>query len=101
MAGDPDKDRAEMQAVSPAYLADRIQAPVLMYSGAEDIRVPLEQTQKMRNALESRGKKVRWIVKNEEGHGFGRIENNVDLYTQVLEFLDQTIGPGKPSAPRK
>ena len=97
MAGDPDKDAAEMDAVSPAHLADRVKAPVLMYSGADDIRVPLEQTQKMRGALESRGRKVRWIVKNDEGHGYGRLENNVDLYTQVLEFLDQNIGTGAPN----
>ena len=101
MAGDPDQDAAEMDAVSPAYLADRIKAPVLMYSGADDIRVPLEQTQKMRNALEARGRKVRWIVKNEEGHGYGRLENNVDLYTQVLEFLDQTIGARGAEPPKK
>jgi len=96
LAGDPQSDAAEMDAVSPAYLADRIKAPVLMYSGSDDIRVPLEQTQKMRSALESRGKKVRWIVKSEEGHGYGRLENNVDLYTQVLEFLEQNIGSVPP-----
>ncbi|HEX7441335.1 MAG TPA: prolyl oligopeptidase family serine peptidase, partial [Caldimonas sp.] len=93
MVREPGKDSAELEAASPAFLADRIKAPVLMYCGADDIRVTLEQTQKMRRALESRGKKVWWIVKNEEGHGYGRTENNVDLYTQILEFLAQNIGP--------
>ncbi len=93
-AGDPAKDRAALRAVSPAYLADRIKAPVLMYSGTDDIRVPIEQPQAMRKALEAQGKKVVWIAKKDEGHGFGKLENNVDLYTQILDFLKQHIGDG-------
>lgn len=93
-AGDPDKDRAALRAVSPAYLAEKIKAPVLMYSGTDDIRVPLEQPQAMRKALEAQGRKVVWIAKKDEGHGFGKLENNVDLYTQILDFLNQHIGDG-------
>lgn len=92
--GDPDKDREALRAVSPAYLADRIKAPVLMYSGTDDIRVPIEQPQAMRKALEAQGRKVVWIAKRDEGHGFGKLENNVDLYTQILDFLKQHIGDG-------
>ncbi|MFO1217617.1 MAG: alpha/beta fold hydrolase [Burkholderiaceae bacterium] len=89
--GNP-KDAEAMRAVSPAYLAGRIKAPVFMYSGVDDIRVPIEQPKKMRQALEAQNKPVRWIQKNDEGHGFGKLENNVDLYTQMLEFLKQHIG---------
>lgn len=94
LAGDPKNptDRDAMRAVSPAYLAARIKVPVLMYSGVDDVRVPLEQPQKMRKALEAAGKQVQWIQKNGEGHGFGKLENNVELYTQILQFLDHNIG---------
>lgn len=94
LAGNPASatDAQAMRSVSPAYLADRIKAPVLMYSGVDDIRVPLEQPQKMRKALEALNKPVVWIQKDEEGHGFGKLENNVDLYNQVLTFLDKHIG---------
>ena len=96
LAGNPASaaDAQAMRSVSPAYLADRIKAPVLMYSGVDDIRVPLEQPQKMRKALEALNKPVVWIQKDEEGHGFGKLENNVDLYNQVLTFLDKHIGAG-------
>jgi len=94
MAGDPDKDRDMLHAVSPVYLADRMKAPVLIYAGVDDIRVPLEQMKNMRAALEKEGKKVVWIQKDLEGHGFAKLENNVDLYTQVLKFLDENIGKG-------
>ena len=37
------------------------------------------------------------IVKAEEGHGFGKVENNVDLYNQIFAFLERHIGqPRKP-----
>ena len=79
--------------VSPINLADRIKQPVLVYAGADDIRTPLEQTNAMVRALERAGnppKKV--IVKAGEGHGFGKLENNVELYNEVINFLDTHIG---------
>lgn len=94
MAGDPDKDRDALRAVSPAYLADRIKAAVMMYSGIDDIRVPLEQPQKMRRALQAQGREVVWMAKEREAHGFGTVANNIDLYTQMLKFLDTHIGQG-------
>lgn len=80
--------------LSPVNLADRIKQPVFIYAGAEDIRTPLEQTTAMVRALERAGnppKKV--LIKAEEGHGFGKVENNVDLFQEMLKFLDATIGP--------
>jgi dipeptidyl aminopeptidase/acylaminoacyl peptidase len=80
--------------VSPIHWASRIKQPLLVYAGAADIRTPLEQTSAMVSALERAGnrpKKV--IIKAGEGHGFGKVENNVELYNEILEFLDATIGP--------
>lgn len=85
--------------IKPVTLASRIKQPVMFYAGADDIRTPREQTDNMVRALERAGntpKKV--IVKAEEGHGYGRVENNVDLYKHILEFLDTTIGSKAPSA---
>jgi dipeptidyl aminopeptidase/acylaminoacyl peptidase len=85
--------------VSPINLADRIKQPILIYAGADDIRTPLEQTSAMVSALERSGnppKKV--IIKPEEGHGYGKVENNVELYKEILNFLDTTIGPKSAAA---
>ena len=81
---------------SPVNMADRIKAPVFMYAGADDIRTPLEQTNAMARALSRAGNPPKTVmIKKEEGHGFGRLENNVDLYTEMLKFLEQSIGPGR------
>ena len=80
--------------VSPAFLADRIKQPVLIYAGGEDVRTPIEQTGKMIRALERAGNPPKAvIIKPEESHGFAKLENSVDLYKQILEFLDTHIGP--------
>jgi dipeptidyl aminopeptidase/acylaminoacyl peptidase len=60
----------------------------------DDIRTPLEQTRAMQRALERAGNAPRaMVVKAEEGHGFGKLENNVDLYNTMFKFLDEQIGP--------
>lgn len=88
-------------ATSPARLADRVKGPVLMYAGAADARTPIEQTRAMRSALERAGNPpAKVIVKGDEGHGFGKLQNNAELYTAIFEFLDATIGPKAPRAAR-
>ncbi len=80
--------------VSPANLADKIKQPVLIYAGGDDVRTPIEQARKMVRALERAGNPPKaFIVKNGEGHGYGKTENNVDLYNQIFDFLDKSIGP--------
>jgi dipeptidyl aminopeptidase/acylaminoacyl peptidase len=80
--------------VSPVKLAERIKQPVMFYAGADDRRTPLEQTRAMVRALERAGNPPKAvIIKAEEGHGYGKLENQVDLYTQVFRFLDESIGP--------
>jgi dipeptidyl aminopeptidase/acylaminoacyl peptidase len=82
--------------ISPVNLADKIKQPVMIYHGADDIRVPIAQGNVMIRALERTGNPPKVVVvKSEEGHGFGRVENNVELYTRMIDFLDVSIGPKK------
>ncbi len=87
--------RIPFREVSPAYQGDRIKAPVFIYAGSDDIRTPLEQTNAMVRALERGGNPPKVLmIKKEEGHGFGKLDNQIDLYTQMLKFIEQSIGPG-------
>jgi dipeptidyl aminopeptidase/acylaminoacyl peptidase len=79
--------------MSPVNNADKIKGAVFLYAGQDDIRVPIDQINRMDKALKAAGNPAKaYVVKQKEGHGFGRLENNVDLYTQVLKFLDEQIG---------
>lgn len=79
--------------VSPLYQASKIKGAVFLYAGEDDLRVPIDQINRMDKALKAAGNPAKaYVVKKEEGHGFGKTENNVDLYTQVLKFLEEQIG---------
>jgi len=82
--------------IAPVNLADKIKQPIMFYAGTDDIRTPLEQTSKMIRALERAGNAPKTVViKAEEGHGFGKLENNIELYTKMVDFLDTYIGKRK------
>ena len=93
MVGDPDTDRAMLIARSPARNAEKITAPVLMFYGGEDRRVPLEHGQRMLDAMKRAGKGnlVHMEVFPEEGHGFGKLENRVKTYTMIEAFLKESL----------
>lgn len=91
MVGDPDRDKAQLRATSPAQNADKIKAPVFLAYGAEDRRVPIIHGERMRDALEKLGKPVEWMVKTEEGHGFTKLENRVEFYTRLEAFMRRAL----------
>jgi len=101
LIGETEAGWARAQEVSPARHAERIKAPLFIYAGSEDWRTPIEQTNLMVDALKKAGRPPEVLmIKTGEGHGYGKTENQVDLYEQMLKFLDRHIGPGSlPSVP--
>jgi dipeptidyl aminopeptidase/acylaminoacyl peptidase len=91
MVGDPERDKAQLRATSPAQNADKIKGPVFMAYGGEDRRVPLIHGERMRDALERLGKPVEWMVKTDEGHGYAKLENRVEFYTRMEAFLRKSL----------
>jgi dipeptidyl aminopeptidase/acylaminoacyl peptidase len=89
------KDWSKAHAVSPAKHAQNLEGALFMYAGREDLITPMEQTQAMVRALKRAGKAPEvLLVKDDEGHGYGKVANRVDLYEKMLAFLDKHIGPG-------
>jgi dipeptidyl aminopeptidase/acylaminoacyl peptidase len=87
-----DKSPGIAKEVSPVYRADRIKASLLFYAGAADVRTPIEQTNRMVSALQRAGQAPEVIIKADEGHGFGKLQNRVELWERMLLFLDKNIG---------
>ena len=91
--GTEDLSSQLVKDISPVYNADKIKGAVFLYAGEDDLRVPIRQITRMNDALEKAGNPSKaYVVKKEEGHGFGKLENNLDLYNQVLKFLEEQIG---------
>ncbi len=85
--GDPDKDREMLEAVSPVNHVDKIRAPIFIVHGRRDPRVVMEHADRLRKQMEKLDKPYEWLVKNNEGHGFRKEENRIELYTQMEKFF--------------
>jgi dipeptidyl aminopeptidase/acylaminoacyl peptidase len=91
LVGDPERDRAALEAVSPARLAAKMRGAVLMAYGGADRRVPIVHGTLMKSALDAAGKKYEWLVMEGEGHGFRRPENQARFYEAVERFFAENL----------
>jgi len=92
MIGDPVKDQALLKAISPAFHADKIKAPLLVAQGTNDPRVKKAESDQIVKALENSNVEVQYLVKNNEGHGFANEENRFDFYRAMEIFLGKHLG---------
>ena len=92
--GDPDdpKQLADLEARSPINRVDQIRAPLLVIQGANDPRVTKQESDQIVDALRERGVPVEYMVKDDEGHGFVKPENRMDMYRLVERFLADHLG---------
>jgi dipeptidyl aminopeptidase/acylaminoacyl peptidase len=91
--GDAQHDAAMIAANSPVNLAARIQAPLLLAHGEEDLRVPITHAQRMRDALIAAGHPPEWITYPDEGHGFSKPEDLFDFARRLDAFLAKYLQP--------
>ena len=93
--GDYDNDKEYLDAVSPINLVDRIETPLYIVHGVRDWRVPIEHAQRLRRELEKNGKEEGkdfwWLVKTDEGHGFFKEANKIELYSELEEFFGRYL----------
>lgn len=73
--------------VSPVYQIDKITKPLFVVQGANDPRVNINESDQIVTALRARGFDVPYMVKYNEGHGFYREENSLEMYQCMMGFL--------------
>lgn len=94
---DPRRDPLRNRLASPLYHLDRINIPLQIHQGANDSRVPREQSDRLVQYLRSSGRTVEYFVYADEGHGFTRFENRRLAYLRLVDFFRRqlvTTGPG-------
>ena len=85
--GDPVKDKALWEDRSPINFVDKIKAPLFILAGANDVRCPRSEAEQVSAAVKKRGGVAILKVYENEGHGFARVENQIDAYRRVADFL--------------
>lgn len=84
-------DREFLRCFSPIHYVDRIQTPLYVVHGANDPRVPLNEAEQIVAALNERGRTVELRVYPDEGHGIAKLKNRLDLYPDMVQFLDRHL----------
>jgi dipeptidyl aminopeptidase/acylaminoacyl peptidase len=95
--GDPDvpEQEADMLARSPISHLDRVVTPLMIFQGANDVRVKQSESDNVVERLRARGVEVAYRVFADEGHAFVNPENLVTMFREAGEFLAAHLG-GQP-----
>jgi dipeptidyl aminopeptidase/acylaminoacyl peptidase len=98
--GDPIADADRLTAASPLARAADITAPVLLFHGRQDARVPVSQAMALAGALTSAGTDCELTIYEDEGHRYVRPQNIASLRSRTTGFLLRTLGTAADPAVR-
>lgn len=85
------EEQAIMNEISPALHTDLIVKPLFVVQGANDPRVNIDEADQIVEKLRARGVNVPYMVKYDEGHGFGKEENRIDFYKAMMGFFAENL----------
>ncbi|MEO8845820.1 MAG: prolyl oligopeptidase family serine peptidase [Kofleriaceae bacterium] len=89
--GDPVKDKAALEKLSPITYVDRIKAPLLIFGGVNDPRVPVGEPLQIHGAMEQRRIEGDLILFPDEGHGSSKRANIVLTIGHEIAFFEQHL----------
>ncbi|MUK89321.1 alpha/beta fold hydrolase [Ornithinibacillus sp. L9] len=90
--GDPERDKERFIKDSPVTYLDGMVKPMLVIQGAKDPRVVKEESDQIVEKLTAEGREVEYLLLEDEGHGFSKKENEIRVYSRMLEFLEKHQG---------
>ncbi len=89
--GHPERDKDRLVKDSPITYLEKMTKPMLVVQGANDPRVVKEESDQIVEALQKQGTEIEYLVFDDEGHGFTKIENRISLYETVIRFLKEHL----------
>ncbi|MDC6366553.1 S9 family peptidase [Muricauda sp. AC10] len=98
---DVPEEKVIMEEVSPVNHVDKIKKPLFVVQGANDPRVNIDESDQIVSALRAKGVDVPYMVKYDEGHGFGKEENRLELYKAMMGFYAKHLGKQEILKPLK
>lgn len=94
--GDPNTgDSVLLKATSPLYNYEKINKPLLVFQGANDVRVLKVESDEIVEGVKRNAVPVEYVLYPDEGHGFFKKENLVTTDKRTLEFLNKYLKPNQ------
>ena len=90
--GDPNTaDSVHLKEASGLYNYQKITKPLIVFQGANDVRVLKVESDEIVEGVKKNGVPVEYVVYPDEGHGFAKKENQITTSRKTLEFLDKYV----------
>jgi dipeptidyl aminopeptidase/acylaminoacyl peptidase len=80
-----------LRKVTPADLADKVRAPVLILHGLNDAVVPIEQSELMVRRLKGADKKVKFVELQGDDHWLSLAQTRTQMLSEVEKFLAENL----------
>jgi len=90
--GSLEEDREFLESISPVNNIEHIEVPLFVLHGANDPRVPVGEAEQVAEQAAEQGVPVRKLVFDDEGHGISKLENRIEAYREIVDFLDEHVG---------
>ncbi|MEI3599496.1 alpha/beta hydrolase family protein [Oceanobacillus sp. MO10714A] len=90
--GTVEQDGDFFDLIDPLNHADEITAPLLVFHGVNDPRVPIGESEQIVSKLKQRGHPVTYHRMEGEGHKIVKPENEIYVYSLVAAFLEKYMG---------
>lgn len=85
------KQRAKLLAISPLLRVKEMKKPMFTVTGGNDPRVPASEAEQVVTAIRANGGTVWHLLASNEGHIWGKKENNDYAFWSALQFYKQTL----------
>jgi dipeptidyl aminopeptidase/acylaminoacyl peptidase len=89
--GDPATESELLRKLSPIHRIDRIVTPTIVLHGANDTNVPVVEAEQVVDNLEARGVPVKYVLFEDEGHGWGKVENRVTSDVEIVSWFHEHL----------
>jgi len=91
--GNPAQHQEMFNRISPLRAVDHIKVPVFVAHGGSDHVADVAESKKLISKLKKHKVPFEKQIENDEGHGFHKLENEVELYTAIEAFLKTNLAP--------
>lgn len=91
--GDPKKEQAKFEEISPLRHVDRVKVPMFVGHGSADRIANINQSKRLVDELKKNGVPVVSRFESGEGHGMAQMQNRIEMYEAIEKFLAANMAP--------
>lgn len=91
LVGNIEEDKEFLFERSPINFVEKINCPLLVIQGRQDPRVVEAESEQIVDKLSNMGKSVKYILLEDEGHGFSKVSNQIMVFKEKIKFLESNL----------